>query len=110
MADAGPSCFSEELACKFSFLVGARDRECFLGGLLEMRRNSLHAERRRDSADLGELVGDRVGSHGSYGAASIADAAARFHAPMVTEGCDIYVDGSAASPREVRETSRNVAD
>ena len=92
MSDAGPPCFGEELASEFGFLVGARDRKCFLSGLLEMRCNSLHAERRRDSADLGELVGNRVGSHGSYGAASIADAASRFHDPMVAKGCDTYAD------------------
>ena len=54
MSDAGPACFGEELAGEFGFLVGARDRECFLGGLLEMRGYGLHAERGRHAADLRE--------------------------------------------------------
>ena len=93
VSNAGSPCFGQELAGEFYFLVGARDRERFFGRLLEVRSDRLDAERRRHAADLGELLGNRVRCHGSHAASSIADAASRFHAPMLTEGCDIYVDG-----------------
>src|SRR3954454_3578720 len=104
VSDAGSACFGEKLAGEFGFLVGARDRKGFLGGLLEMRGDGFHTERGRDSANLGELFGDRVGCHGSYGAASVADAASRFYAPSWRRG----MTSTRIRARLVRESPREV--